>query len=189
MPRTNPCTTGRSNGRPSRRAAAPSVNQASTSASVTGRPAADSITSGNSSRARGDLKLLVQAEHELVPGEGRVQCFRPVAFSQFLAGERSNGPLHARPGTVLVFHRLDAAIEDGGGVFGGRRRNDPGRRRPDLGLIVLADRRHRIGRDAEEARGEVARRRRGPGGRRWSPRSRRRSYGRPPRCTTHEGAG
>ena len=86
-----------------------------------------------------------------------MQCFRPVAFSQLLAGECSIRCPHPRPGTVLVLHRFDTAIEDGGGVLGGRRRNDPGCRRPDLGLVVFADRRHRIGCDAEEPRCEIAR--------------------------------
>ena len=74
-------------------------------------------------------QLLVQAEHKLVAGERRVQRFRPVAFDQIVSAERAIDGTHCGPGIGVVLHRLDAALEDAGGIFDRSRRNAGGMKR------------------------------------------------------------
>ena len=155
MPRTNPCTTGRNSGRPSRRAAAPSVSHANTSASVTGRPTRPSRARGQLLQSPRGRQLLVQSEDQLVAGQRRVQHLRPLAGGQFFSRQRAVDvpDVHTRRGAL--FHGLHRAVEKRGCVFpGGRRGESP--LGPDLGLVVLPDRRHRVARHAEETRREVA---------------------------------
>ncbi len=100
-------------------------------------------------------QLLVQSEDDLVAGQRRVQHLRPITRGQLLARQCTVDVPDVRSGRGVFFHGEHHAVENRGGVFPGRWRDEstPG---PDLGLVVLPDRRHRVGPDAEETRGEVA---------------------------------
>ncbi len=100
-------------------------------------------------------QLLVQSEDDLVAGQRRVQHLRPITRGQLLARQCTVDVPDVRSGRRTVLHGEHHAVENRGGVFLGRWRDEstPG---PDLGLVVLPDRRHRVGPHAEETRREVA---------------------------------
>ena len=100
-------------------------------------------------------QLFIQPEHDLVAGERRVQRLGPIARAQFFSRQRAVDRARLWPGRDVVLHGSHGAVEDLGGVRGGSRRGES-RRRPDIGLVVLPDRRDRVGRHAEETRREVA---------------------------------
>ena len=84
-----------------------------------------------------------------------MQHVRPIAGAQFFSGQCAVDVPDVRTRRGPLFHGLHRAVENRGGVFpGGRRGESP--LGPDLGLVVLPDRRHRVARYAEETRREVA---------------------------------
>ena len=100
-------------------------------------------------------QLLVQSEDQLVAGQRRVQHLRPLARAQFFSRQCAVDLPDVRTRRSTFFHGLHRALENRGRVFpGGRRSESP--LGPDLGLVVLPDRRHRVARYAEETRREVA---------------------------------
>ena len=100
-------------------------------------------------------QLLVQPEHDPVAGQGRVERLGPFARAQLFSPQRAVGSAHLRFRRGLVVHRGHGAVENLGGIAGGRRRGES-RLPPDLGFVVLPDRRHRVRRHAEETRREVS---------------------------------
>ena len=100
-------------------------------------------------------QLLVQPEDQRVAGQRRVQHLRPLARAQFFSRQCAVDVPDVRTGRGTLFHGLHRAVENRGGVFPGSRRGESPLG-PDLGLVVLPDRRHRVARHAEETRREVA---------------------------------
>ena len=109
----------------------------------------------------GRAEFLVQPEHDFVARQRGVERVRPISRRQLLAGQLGVRGAHGGGAIVSLIDRAQATFQDHRGVLPRRRGRNP-RRGPYLRLVVLADRLHRGGGNAEEARRERARGRRFP---------------------------
>ena len=109
----------------------------------------------------GHAEFFVQPEHDFVARQSGVERGRPISRRQLITGQFGVCGAHGGRSIVSLVDRLHATVQDGRGVLPRRRGRNP-RRCPYFRLVVLADRPHRGGGDAEEARRERARGRRFP---------------------------
>ena len=84
-----------------------------------------------------------------------MQRLRPTARAEIISRQLAIDLPHRWSSRRVVFHREHRAVENPAGIVR-RGRRDESRLCPDFGLVVLADRRHGVGRDAEEPRREAA---------------------------------